>query len=133
MSLKQPHILVVDDDEDFISIISQKLASSGFAVSLAHNGREGYDRALQLKPDLILMDVQMPEMDGIETLLKMREREELKHIKVMFLTAYGEDQPGVYETDQRYAKELGAVEYILKNEDLNAVVARIRKLLNHDS
>ena len=82
----QPLILVVDDDPDFREILSLKLSSSGFRVETAVNGEEGVNKTKALKPNLVLMDVKMPVLDGAGALLKLREDPETKNTKVIFNT-----------------------------------------------
>ena len=84
-------ILLVDDESDILDFLSYNLESIGYEVRVANNGEEGVKTALEFKPDLILLDMMMPEMDGIETCEKIREVDELKSVVIAFLTARGED------------------------------------------
>ena len=122
-------LLIVDDDKDFIEVLATKFKASGFEVFTAYDGEEGVQKAKELVPDLILMDVKMPKMDGVAAMLKIREDASTKNIKVILLTAFGDLQPEIYKNDQRFAKELGAFEYLLKSEDLDEIVLKTRAFL----
>ena len=122
-------VLLVDDEANFREIFSTKLSAAGFRVETAVNGEEGLKRAKELHPDLILMDVQMPGINGVETLLKIKEDAELSGIKVLFLTALGEARADLQEIDRRFSKEMGAVGYLRKGEDLDSAVEYIKHFL----
>src|SRR5688572_5338797 len=83
-------ILVVDDDEDIATVLRIALQVKGYEVSLAGNGREALECAANDTPDLIVMDVMMPEMDGYEALKRLREDKATSKIPVIMLTAKGE-------------------------------------------
>ncbi len=125
----QPLILAVDDDNDFRDVIVTKLRSVGFNVAEAKDGEEAFQKAEELKPALILMDVKMPKQDGIATLLKLKENPETRDIKVILLTAFGDPEPEIYKNDKRFAEEVGAVEYFLKTQDINDIVVRVKQIL----
>lgn len=125
----RPVILVVDDDKDFRDVVVTKLRGSGFSVVEAEDGASAYEKAKELKPDLILMDVKMPKLDGVAALMKMKDDPETKHIKVVLLTAFGDPRPEIFKVDNRFAKEVGAFEYILKTEDLDEVVRRVKSFV----
>jgi len=80
-------ILVVDDEKDLLDLIEYNLKKEGFNVLKAENGEEGIERAKEFHPDLVLMDIMMPKMDGMEAVEKMRKDDELKSIPIIFLTA----------------------------------------------
>ena len=84
-------ILVVDDEADILFLLKYNLEKEGFTVRTAANGREGIEVAKECFPDVIVLDVMMPEMDGIETCLELRENPDLKNVLIPFLTARGED------------------------------------------
>ena len=84
-------ILLVDDESDILDFLSYNLQAAGYTVRAASNGEEGIAIANEFEPDLILLDMMMPEMDGIETCEKIRESEKLKSVLIAFLTARGED------------------------------------------
>jgi CheY-like chemotaxis protein len=127
-----PKILLIDDDKDFREVVATKLKTGGFEVVDADDGESGLKKAKEFLPDLILLDVKMPKMDGIAVLLKLKEDPATRDIKIALLTAFGDPQKEIYTTDKRFAKELGAYEYLLKTQDLDEIVDKIQGfLVNH--
>ena len=122
-----PLILVVDDEENFREIFSIKLNSLGFRVETAEDGRQAIQKAKNLKPDLILMDVRMPVMDGIEAATKLKEDTTTKDIKVVFLTVLGESEADRQEIDKRLSKEIGAAGYIKKSDNLDVIIEQVKQ------
>lgn len=88
MSFNHPKILVVDDDDDLRAMVEEILRRAGYVVISAGSGQEAYPLALETLPDLIMMDIGMPEMDGLTTLWKMRKHDELATVPVIILSAY---------------------------------------------
>ena len=125
---EKPLILIVDDDRDFQEVLATKFKASGFDVVLASDGEESISKTKEAKPDVILMDVKMPKMDGITAMLKIKEDASAKGIKIILLTAFGDPQPDTYKFDKKLAEDLGAVEYMLKSEDLSKIVERVKSL-----
>jgi len=123
-------ILLVDDDEYFHEIFSLKLKSAGFKIENAVNAKEGIQKAKELKPDLILMDVRMPDMDGIDALTKMKENSETKNLKVVFITSAGDPRAEGGQVDAEAAISAGAIGFIPKSEDLNEIVKDVNKYLS---
>lgn len=127
---KTPLILLIDDDEQLCDLYSTKLKHSGFRVSVARNGADGFNLAKELQPDLILMDYEMPVMNGIEALVRLKENPTTAKLKVVFLTAFGDPRTeNRVATDTKFAKDVGALDYIRKGVDLDELVARIRGYL----
>ena len=127
----QPHILIIDDERQFIDIFSSKLSAAGFKVEAALSGAEGIEKARTMKPDLILLDVKMPGMSGAETLLKIQEDEALKNTKVVFLTSLSDPRAGLQEhqaADVKFSSDFGA-DYLRKTDDLELIVDRVKSLL----
>lgn len=129
-----PLILIVDDDQGFLEIVATKLKRTGYLVAEAHDGAEAVEKAVNLKPDLILMDVNMPNENGTEAVLDILESPETKGIKVAFLTNQSEPWPGfkgrqVKEETTEVAKELGAVDFFNKGDDLDKMTERIKEIL----
>ena len=125
----QPLILVVDDEPDFREIFSAKLTAEGFRVETAENGQVGLDKAKQLKPNLILMDVKMPVMDGASAVLKLREDPEIKDTKVAFLTSLGDPRLEIQDVNRKFSEQFGAQGYLKKTDDLDVLVSKIKGFL----
>ena len=116
-------ILLVDDETDILEFVSYNLIKEGYTVFTATNGREAIAKALEVRPHLILLDVMMPEMDGIETCQKIRTHDELKNTMIAFLTARSEDYSQIAGFDA------GADDYIAKPIRVKVLVSRIKALL----
>lgn len=127
----KPLILLADDDPDIRAILRTKLEATGFRVHEAENGQAAIDQCKQERPDLIIMDVRMPVMSGTEAVMRMKEDATLRDIKIVFLSNFGEEAETNTWIDQKYAREIGAVEYLKKSENLDTLVLKIQKLL-HD-
>lgn len=125
----QPLILIVDDEPSFREIFSIKLTSEGFRVETAENGQIAITKAKELKPDLILMDVKMPVMDGATAVLALREDPATKNMKVAFLTSLGDPRLEMQEINKRFSTEFGAQGYLKKTDDLDLLMAKIREFL----
>jgi two-component system alkaline phosphatase synthesis response regulator PhoP len=121
--VKKEKILLVDDEQDIIDLISYNLEKENYEVKSAMNGRDAIKTAKEFLPDLILLDVMMPEMDGIETCVEMREIESLKPSIIAFLTARGEDYSQIAGFDA------GADDYISKPIKPRVLLSRIQALL----
>jgi type II secretory ATPase GspE/PulE/Tfp pilus assembly ATPase PilB-like protein/DNA-binding response OmpR family regulator len=100
--------LFVDDNPDQLRLMERFLSSSGFNVIAADSGRKGLDAMSEVRPDLILLDVMMPEMDGYEVCSRLQQNSDTAYIPVIFITARGEEQ------DKARAFSLGAVDYLVK-------------------
>ena len=113
-------ILVVDDDTNICELLRLYLTKEGYQVTTANDGEEGLDKFNQVKPDMVLLDVMMPKMDGLEVCRRIRK---LGNTPVMMLTAKGET------FDKVLGLELGADDYMVKPFDTKEVVARIKAVL----
>ena len=122
-------ILIVEDEIDFAEILSTKFEKEGYEVVVAQNGELGIKEAKEIKPSIILMDVQMPVMNGFEAFFKLRADADTKDIKVVFLTNYGEPAKDASWVDDKFAREIGAVDYIRKTDSLNDIIKVVGKLL----
>ena len=122
-------ILLVDDDENFREILKAKLEAQGFVIKEAVDGQDGLEKAKALKPDLIVLDIRMPKMSGVQALLKIKEDPEIAGTKVIFSTNFGENQQDSFWLDDKFAKEAGAVGYVKKTDDLGVIVGRIKQEL----
>ena len=122
-------ILLVDDDADFRDILKAKLESGGFVIFEAVDGEDGLKKIRSSKPDLVVMDVQMPKMNGVEALSKIKVDPDILGTKVIFVTNYGENDPND-NIDDKFAMEAGALGHIRKTEDLGVIVERIKRELS---
>lgn len=116
-------ILLVDDEPDILEFVSYNLLREGFQVQTAPNGVEALKIAEQFVPHLVLLDVMMPEMDGMETCRRMRQMASLKNTMIVFLSARGEDE------SQLEGFELGADDYITKPVKVKLLVSRLKAIL----
>ncbi len=116
-------ILIIDDEEDILEIIKYNLIKEEFEVETANNGLIGIEIAKTFKPDLILLDVMMPQMDGIEVCESIRSLKGLESTLICFLTARGEDYSQIAGLDA------GADDYISKPVKPKVLVSRINALL----
>lgn len=125
---RQTTILIVDDDAFMADIYGTRLTGQGFKVINAYDGEEGLKKAKELMPDLILLDVLMPKLDGFETLKRLKEDPDMSKIPVLMLTSLGQR-----EDIDRGLKE-GASDYLLKTQTLPGdAVDKIRKVLANRS
>lgn len=116
-------ILVVDDEKDLLDLIEYNLKKEGFNVLKAENGEEGIERAKEFHPDLVLMDIMMPMMDGMEAVEKMRKDDELKSIPIIFLTARSDEKTEVEGLNK------GGDDYITKPISTTKLISRIKAVL----
>ncbi len=123
MKKKDIRILLVDDEPDILEIISYNLAAEGYEVFTAKNGLDGVAKAKKKQPHLIILDVMMPEMDGIEACEILRKTSGLENTIITFLTARGEDYSQVAGFDA------GADDYITKPIKPKVLVSKINALL----
>lgn len=123
MKKKDIRILLVDDEADILEIVSYNLSSEGYQVFTAKNGVEGVAKAKKKLPHLIILDVMMPEMDGIEACEIMRNTSGLENTIITFLTARGEDYSQVAGFDA------GADDYITKPIKPKVLVSKVKALL----
>lgn len=123
MKKKDIRILLVDDEADILEIVSYNLSSEGYQVITAKNGVEGVAKAKKKLPHLIILDVMMPEMDGIEACEIMRSTSGLENTIITFLTARGEDYSQVAGFDA------GADDYITKPIKPKVLVSKVKALL----
>jgi len=123
MNKKDIKILLVDDEPDILEIVGYNLSNEGYQVITAENGVEAVKKAKKELPQLIILDVMMPEMDGIEACENIRKHPELKDVVITFLTARGEDYSQVAGFDA------GADDYITKPIKPKVLVSKVKALL----
>lgn len=124
--MSKQKILLVDDEQDILDLIGFNLEKEGFEVHSANNGREGLEIARRVQPDLVLLDVMMPGMDGMETCREIRDDVNLKHVLIAFLTARNEDYSQIAGFDA------GADDYIAKPIKPRVLVSRVKALLRRN-
>lgn len=123
MKKKEIKILLVDDEPDILEIVGYNLSQEGYSIVTASNGKEAIDVALKVHPHLIIMDVMMPEMDGMEACENIRKIPELRNTIIAFLTARSEDYSQVAGFDA------GADDYIPKPIKPKLLVSKVKALL----
>lgn len=120
-------ILLVDDDADILELLEYNLLKENFLLAKAVNGKEAISVAKSFQPHLIIMDVMMPEMDGIEAARQIKSNPEFKNTLILFLTARGEEYTEIA------AFESGATDYVVKPIKLRALISRINALLTREA
>lgn len=121
---KKIHILFVDDDEVVRRLFGYKLASAGFEVIYAEDGNQGWEMARRFQPDLILMDIEMPIMDGIKTTSMLKDEPQTKNIPIVLFT-----NSDLSIEAEKSMKELGVTDYISKAADQEKFIDLIKKVL----
>jgi two-component system alkaline phosphatase synthesis response regulator PhoP len=128
MGNNQAHkILVVDDEEPILELLKYNLEKNGYEVKTARDGARAVDIAKKFIPDLVLLDIMMPKMDGVETCRQLRDLPELQKTFVVFLTARSEEYSEVAAFD------IGADDYITKPIKPRALISRIGALFRRES
>ncbi len=122
--MEKKKILIIDDEPDLVTPTKYVLENSGYEVHVASNGEEGLEKFKEIRPDLILLDIMMPHVDGLEMLYRLRNvYQDAKNTPVIMLTARSD----VESTFQ--AKGFGATEYMLKSASTEELLEKIKKLL----
>jgi len=119
----EPTVLVVDDEHDTAELIRDTLRSEGLRTQVAHDGRQALELIARKRPDLVILDIMMPEMSGFEVLEALARDQATSTIPVLVLTARGD------ESDVRRGLALGAKRYLSKPFDLRALIAEVRRHL----
>lgn len=123
----QKRILLVEDDDALANVYIGRLEAEGFAIRRVSNGEQALDAAKEYKPDLVMLDIMMPKVSGFEVLDILRNTPETVNLKIMVLSALGQD------SDKQKAEQLGADDYLVKSQVvITDVVVRIRRLLGLD-
>lgn len=117
-------ILIVEDDEFFRELLRKKFLASGFSIIEATNGEEGIDMAKQKKPDLIILDLLLPNIDGFEVLSKVKANPDTSSIPVIIVSNLGQQE------DVERGLKLGAADYLIKSQfDIDQVVGKAENTL----
>ncbi len=124
MSEQKTKVLIIEDEEILVNMYKSKFEKEGFEVCQALNGKDGLDQVKENKPDIILLDIIMPEMDGFMVLKDLKSNPETQNIPVIMLTNLGQEE------DIEKGKELGAKDYLLKVDSTpNQVVEKVKEIL----
>lgn len=116
-------ILIVDDEKDLANLVKLNLEVEGFQCSIANSGEEALDKLNSELPDLIILDIRMPGMDGFEVLRKLKSEDKLKNIPVMMFTTCTQ------EKDKQLAYQIGAAAYLEKPFDPSRMLDRVKNLV----
>ena len=129
MTLERPlaRVLVVDDEPDLVRILEFGLKAAGYQVDTANDGQEGLKKARELKPDIILLDLMLPKLDGYKVCRLLKFDERYKHIPIMILSA--RSQAG----DQTLAHEMGADRFMTKPYEFAEILEHIKALLKQSA
>ena len=127
LTFKMSHILIIDDEQDILDILEYNLVKEGFEVTTSTDGAKGIELAKKLHPDLIILDVMMPDTDGIEVCESIRRIPELINTRICFLTARGEDYSQIAGLDA------GADDYITKPVKPKVLISRIKAIIRRNT
>jgi DNA-binding response OmpR family regulator len=117
-------VLLVDDDITLREMYNERLAAEGYEIVQASNGEEALLKAHEIKPDIILLDVMMPKVNGFTALAQLKQSEDTKNIPVIILTAL------IQDVDRLQGKKLGAADYIIKSETMpGEVITKIKNAM----
>lgn len=124
MTAKKPSILLIEDDQMISTMYQTKFSMDGHPIQTAADGAEGLEKARSLKPDVILLDIILPKLDGFTVLKELKNDPETKKIPVILLTNLGQDD------DVKKGKDLGADDYFIKSNHTPAeIVAKVKEML----
>ncbi|MDD5449477.1 MAG: response regulator [Candidatus Omnitrophica bacterium] len=116
-------ILIVDDEADLVEVIKIRLEAAGFSTIIAHDGQEGLNKARKDNPDLIILDLMLPKIDGYKVCAMLKRDQRYMKIPIVMLTARAQ------ESDMKLSKEVGADAYITKPFEPQALLGKIEELL----
>lgn len=119
----RPTVLVADDNADICDLLQVGLSKLAVDVQIANNGREAYEKILAYKPSLVLLDLVMPELTGLEVLAKLRETAEFSSLPVIMITARTQDD------DIERGFKLGATDYVIKPFNLKDLMTKAAAIL----
>ncbi len=128
METTHPKILIIDDDPFILDMYVIKFKEEGFEIDVARNGKEGVEKVHSFLPDVVLLDVVMPAMDGFDVMAQLKKDQETRPFRVIFLTNFGQKE------DVERGFKLGADEYIIKAHFTpSEVVEKVHEVLNKSS
>jgi len=120
---KKTRILVVDDEPDIVTLVKSRLEANGYEVVSAYNGKDGIEKAEEAQPDMILLDLMMPIMDGYEAGQKLKENPKTKEIPIILFTAAAAE-----EVAKKGAETIDAIDYVVKPFDDAALLFLINRI-----
>ena len=121
--MSQNRLLLVDDEVDLVEMVKIRLEASGYQVLTAFDGQEALDKARKEKPDLIILDLMLPKLDGYKVCRMLKFDEKYKNIPILMFTARAQEQ------DKKLGQEVGADAYLTKPFEPDALIAKIREFL----
>src|SRR5215470_18472766 len=121
-AMAKPRILIIEDERGLTEVLSYNLQREGYEVLVAHDGQEGLRKAQMQLPDLVLLDLMLPTMDGLDVCRELRAGERTRNVPILMLTAKAE------ETDQVVGFSMGADDYVTKPFSIKVLIQRIRAL-----
>lgn len=134
MTFKEPQnkklILIIDDDQSYREILKIKFENAGYEIIEASNGEEGLKILNTYKPNLILLDLVMPKMNGIDTLFYLKAHPIGKNIKTIMMTNKVDIKEELGQQYEKIIKKFGALDFISKTQDLNYILTKIEKTIN---
>ena len=122
--MSRSRILLVDDEPDIVETVSFMLQSRNYQVSVASGGKEGIKKAQEEHPDLLLLDIMMPDIDGYDVCMKLKGDADTKDIPIIMLTAKGESEAVLK------SHSIGADDYVVKPFSLPTLLSKLRKFLD---
>jgi len=124
-TFRVPRILSIEDDVDLQQVVAYVLKKQGWDAVFAYDGKDGLEKALAIKPDLILLDMMLPGLNGIEVIKALKENEGTREIPVILMTAYPSDAQFLEDA----VRAMGAVEYLAKPVHIDELVKTVERLL----
>lgn len=118
-----PNVLIVDDSPTEVYVLSKMLTDNGYQVTVAKDGEEGIETAKSVLPDLILMDVVMPGINGFQATRKLRRDASTKHIPIIMVTTKDQD------TDREWGMRQGAADYLVKPVDQTELLSKLGQMI----
>ena len=122
--MSKSRILLVDDEPDIVETVAFMLQTRNYSVSVASGGLEAIEKAKSELPDLILLDIMMPDVDGYDVCMKLKSEDDTKHIPIIMLTAKGESEAVLK------SHSLGADDYVVKPFSLPTLLSKLNKSLS---
>ena len=128
--MNKKKVLIVDDEIQLVELLKFRLESNGYEIVSAVNGKEGIEKIKSEKPDLVLMDIMMPEMDGYTAIRELREKEETKKIPIIIVSGKGDMIVQIKKRIKDLTLDGGSIEYILKPFEAVELLAKIDIAIN---